>query len=376
MQELKPTSLEWSEALESSVLTRPETKYSWVIFLISIIVFGLLILTGLRLLSFWDLGGLSILWVIPALALVLVGGYGAIRLVSSLFTPASHLQHFKLGNLELDYKLLPTQAPMYEVRVQGKLQVTLVGVRTPQTLVVSLGLNPDCHPHESLYLNAQTAKFDSGSYLFDLEIPRTRTLTSDLHCLLELKFANQVVFYRVMLETIGQSSPLKMLYQPSIKEQLEAFAAGNADELILKAYNGQSVSAGLLRHGGMPYVDQFSHDEKVAVFTIRFADLMDYLIKINWFADKIRGANAVKANSYFILREPEIYKVIYIEPDFHPFVYSEPGWSTVLHKTNLEREAFEAFLLHSDHSVLLLSGAQKLLEHRSDGDGAQHPQAH
>jgi hypothetical protein len=366
MQELKPTRLEWTEALESSVLTRPETKDAWVAFLISIIVFGLLILTGLSLFSSGVLSGLSVLWVVPALALVLVGGYGAIRLVNSLFTSTRQLQNFKLSNLKLEYELLPAQAPMYEARVTGKLRVTQVGINIPLSLVVSLGLNPEFHPNESLYLNAQTTKFDSGSYAFDFEIPRTRTLTSDLHCLLELKFANQAVFYRVILEKIGQTTPLKMSYRPSVKAQLKAFAAGNADELILKAYNGQSVNAGLLRHSGMPYVDQFSFEEQTAVFTINFAELVDYLNKQHWFADKILEVTTAKTNSYFILYEADSFQVIYREPD----------WQTVLHKTSLEREAFEAFLLHSDHLVSLLSGAKKLLQHRSEGDGVQHPQAH
>ena len=144
---------------------------------------------------------------------------------------------------------------------------------------------------------------------------------------------------------------------------------------MLKAYNGQSVSAGSLRHNGGAYPDQFSDEEQAAVLTIRFADLVDYLMKQRWFSDKIRVDLAVKTNSYFILHEPPLYQVIYMEPDFNPFVYSEPGWNTLLHKTEVEREAFEAFLLHSNQKVRLLRGAAELLEHRSDGDDAQRPEA-
>jgi hypothetical protein len=376
VQELKPTSLEWSEALDSSVFTRPELKEGWAGFLLAMIVFGLLALSGLRFFSFGFLGDWSAWWIVPALPLLAIGIYGIVRMFNALLTPNSKLLAYKLTNLEFEYELLPTQTSFLQTLIHGQLRATRAGTNIPPSITVSLELNPEHHPNESCYLNSQTTEFKSNSYKFNLEVPRIRTTLSAIHCVLELKYSNQVVFYRVKLEAIPKSAPLEIRYRPDRKAQLEAFATSNADELILRAYNGQSVSAGFLRHSGMPYVDQFSHDEQVAVFTIRFADLMDYLIKTNWFADKIRDTAAVKTNSYFILRESEIYKVIYIEPDFHPFVYSEPDWSTLIHKTSLEREAFEAFLLHSDHSVLLLSGAQKLLEHRSDGDGAQHPQTH
>ena len=136
------------------------------------------------------------------------------------------------------------------------------------------------------------------------------------------------------------------------------------------------MSAGSLRHNGSFYQDQFNDEEQAAVLTIGFAELVDYLMKRQWFLDKIRVDLPDETNAYFILHEPPLYQVIYMTPNFSSFAYYEPGWDTVLHKTKLEREAFEAFLLHSNRHVRLLRGAAELLEQRSDGDNAQHPQAH
>ena len=376
MQELKPTSLQWSVPPDPNVPVRPKSTQDWSAFLITLLVFGLLIFAGLQLLAavLWNF--LLILWLVLGLVSLGIGGYGAMRMLQSLFRTADHLQNFKLTDLQFEYELLPARAPLFEPQIRGQLRVTPANTQAPQSLVVSLKLNPDCHPDEYEYLNSQNAAFDSGTYAFNLDVPRSRTLLGDLHCLLELNFAAQAVFYRVRLEVIAQSSPLETIDRPDRKAQLEAFAADDVDELMLKAYGGQSVSAGSLRHNGGAYQNQFSDEEQAAVLTIGFAELVDYLMERQWFSDKIRGDMAVKTNSYFILHEPPFYKVIYMEPDFSPFVYSELGWKTVLHKTEVEREAFEAFLLHSNQHVRLLRGAAELLQHRSDGDGAQHPQAH
>ena len=376
MQELKPTSLQWSAPPDPSVPVRPESTEDWSAFLVALIVFGLLIFAGLYLLAAvsWNLW--SILWIVLGSISLAIGGYGAARMLRSLFRTADQLQNFKLTDLQLEYELLPARAPLFEAQVRGQLRVTRASAQVPKSLIVSLELNPDFHADSHRYLNSQDAAFDSGAYAFNLDVPRSRTLLGDLHCLLELKFAAQDVFYRVRLEVIPQSAPLEIIDRPDRKAQLEAFATGDVDELIFKAYSGQAVSAGSLRHNGGADQHQFSDEEQAAVLTIRFAELVDYLMKRQWFAEKIRSDLAVKTNSYFILHEPPLYKVIYMEPDFSPFVHSEPGWNTVLHKTELEREAFEAFLLHSNHKVRLLRGAAELLEQRSDGDGAQHPQAH
>ena len=214
MQELKPISLRWSALLDPSVPVRPEFKEDWAGFLVALIAFGLLIFAGLQLLAALSWNLWSILWIVAGSISLGIGGYGAMRMLRSLFRTAGQLQNFNLTDLELEYELLPAKAPLFEVQVRGRLRVTRANSLAPQLLMVSLELDPDFHPDESRYLNSQSAPFDSGAYAFHFEVPRDRTLVGDLHCLLELNFAAQAVFYRVKLEVITQSPSLEIIYQP------------------------------------------------------------------------------------------------------------------------------------------------------------------
>jgi hypothetical protein len=301
-----------------------------------------------------------------------LGMYGTVRSLSGMLRPAKSIE-YRLTNLELTHE--QTQGPLGQIVIRGQLRANSEGKR-PRSLTVVLELQPDHHPDENVWLNSTYCKPDAnGVYEFVLEVPRNQTVLGEVDGLLVLNFNAQAPFCRVTLEAIAQTEPLEIVYQPSRAQQLAAFEHDNTDDLISRAYNGEQASGGWLMHHGGPYLQDFTTEEKARVFTVSFAELVDHLEKIDWFATKVRDALEPQPSGFSIVHESAVFKVIFRELDLGP-VYSDTEWFTVLHETSLERDAFEAFMLHSNGDTLALRGATQLLVLRSDGDHKQHPQAH
>jgi hypothetical protein len=370
----KLDNLEWLEPPAEHDMTRPGSGSEWFGAFVAMAVFVALALSGLMiLLSSWG-NAWFWLWVLPAGLLISLGVYGVLRGVSGMLRPAKAIE-YSLTNLELEWTILSAQPAVSSV-IQGRLRFDARNKKLPRTLTVVLELQPDHHPDENTWLNSTYCKPDAhGVYEFVLEVPRHRTVLGEVHGLLELNFNAQAAFSRVMLEPIAQTKPLEIVFQPSKAQQLTAFEHDDSDDLISRAYNGEQASAGWLRHHGGPYLQDFSLEEQSRVFTISFAELVDHLEKINWFANKVRLTLEPQPSGFSIVYESAVFKVIFRELDLGP-VYSDTEWFTVLHETTLEREAFEAFMLHSDGNTLVLRGATQLRLLRSDGDNKQHPQAH
>jgi hypothetical protein len=365
-------SIKWSEPPAEHDMARPGSGSEWFGALLAIAVFAALTLSGLMiLLSSWG-NAWFWLWLLPAGLLIGLGVYGTVRGSLGMLKPAKSIE-YSLTNLELTHE--QTQGPLGEVWIRGQLRAQCESKR-PQSLTVVLELQPDHHPDENTWLNSTYCKPDAhGVYEFVLEVPRHQTVLGEVNGLLELNFNAQPAFSRVMLEPIAQTKPLEIVYQPSRTQQLEAFERGNASDLISRAYNGEQASGGWLRHHGGPYLQDFSLEEQSRVFTVSFAELVDYLEKINWFEDKVRSILEPQPSGFSIVHESPVFKVIFRELDLGP-VYSDTEWFTLLHETTLEHEAFEAFVLHSDPITLALPGAKEMLEIRSDGSGSRPTQSY
>lgn len=77
--------------------------------------------------------------------------------------------------------------------------------------------------------------------------------------------------------------PMHVSNPSSRLEQFEALLEGYTSELILNAYHGPGISYGLIRHGGCPEVEtDFTEDEKRAVFTVTFEELLDHAMQSGW----------------------------------------------------------------------------------------------
>jgi hypothetical protein len=371
---LKPDHIKWSEPPDENAMTRPKSGSEWVGSFVAMAVFVALGLSGLMMLLssrgnawFW-------LWLLPAGSLIGLGVYGIGRGLSGMLRPAKPTE-YNLSNLELEWTVLPAQSAVSSL-IQGRLRFNAKNTKLPRTLTVVLELQPEKHPDENTWLNSTYCKADAnGVYGFTFEVPRHRTVLGEVHGLLELNFNAQAAFSRVMLEPIAQTKPLEIVFQPSKAQQLAAFEHDDSEDLISRAYNGEQASAGWLRHHGGPYLQDFSPEEKLRVFTVRFSELVDHLEKINWFANKVRDSLEPQPAGFSMVHELGVFKVIFRELDLGP-VYSDTERFTVLHETPIEREAFEAFMLHSDDNALVLRGATQLRPLRSDGDNKQHPQAH
>jgi hypothetical protein len=369
---LNPDKIKWTEPLPEHAMTRPGSGLEWLGTILAIGVFMALAVSGLMILvSSWG-NAWFWFWLLPAGLLIGLGVYGILRGVSGMFKSAKPIE-YSLTNLELTYEQTP--GPLGEVWIRGRLRANAEG-KHPQSLTVVLELQPEHHPNENAWLNSTYCKPDSnGVYEFVLEVPRNQTVLGEVHGFLELNFNAQVAFSRVLLEPIAQTEPIKIVYQPSRTQQFAAFERDDADELISRAYNGEHASAGWLMHHGGPHLQDFTTEEKSRVFTISFAELIDHLEKLGWFADKVRSTLEPQPSGYSIVHESGVFKVMFRELDLGP-VYSDPEWFTVLHETAFERQTFEAFVLHSDGNALALRGATQLRALRSDGDHKQHPQAH
>jgi hypothetical protein len=362
---LNPDRIKWSEPPDENAMARPEGGSQWVGSFVAMAVFVALALSGLMILVsslgnawFW-------LWLLPAGLLISLGVYGVLRGVSGMLRPARPTE-YSLTNLELRYE--QNKGPLGEVWIRGQVRAQCEGKR-PQSLTVVLELQPEQHPGKNAWLNSTYCKPDAnGVYEFGLEVPRHQTVLGEVHGLLELNFNAQAAFSRVMLGPIAKTKPLELVSQPSRAQQLAAFEQDDSDELISRAYNG--TSAGWLMHNVGPYLQDFSSSEKSRVFTISFAELVDHLEKINWFADKMINTLESPFDGNRILLDAGVYKVVYDQSD------EQLRWLTTLHETKVEREAFEAFVLHSDPNSLALRGAKALLESRSTSTGSRPAQSY
>jgi hypothetical protein len=362
---LNPDRIKWSEPSDENAMTRPESGSEWVGSFVAMAVFVALALSGLMILVSGLRNGWF--WLLPAGVLIAVGVYGFLRGVSGMLRPARPTE-YNLSNLELRYEL--NKGPLGEVWILGQVRAQCEGKR-PRTLTVVLELQPEHHPDESAWLNSTYCKPDAnGVYAFGLEVSRHRTVLGEVHGLLALNFNAQAAFSRVMLAPIAQTKPLEIVFQPSRAQQLAAFEHDDSQDLISRAYNGEQASAGWLRHHGGPYLQDFSPEEKAGVFTIGFSELVNHLEKIDWFADKMIDTLKLPFDGNHIFLEAGVYKVVYDQSD------EQLSWLTTLHETKVEREAFEAFVLHSDSNSLALHGAKALLELRSAGTGSRPAQSY
>ena len=378
----KLDNLQWLEPPDSDSVSRPVTWTGWFSFLLALSVLLLLTVAGAVLFRSGLSGGWNFWWMLAALPLLAVGGFGTFRMITTLFSSAGQAQEFKLSNLELEFEILtagsaPAGSAMASsgagTMIQGWLRVNSERKKFPQSLTVVLELQPEFHPDEYVWLNSTYAKPDAkGAYEFCLEVPRVQLARGAVHGSLVLNFNAQPEFYRVKLEPMAQTAALEMVFQPSKKEQLEAFERGDASDLISRAYNGEQASAGWLRHNGGPSVQDFTLEEQSRVFTVGFAELVDHLEGINWFKDKFVDVlePSLDRNLTLIWRQAGVFRIVYDQSD------AQLTWFTKLHETSIEREAHEAFVLHSDRSTLALQGAKELLEVRSDGSGFRPAQSY
>jgi hypothetical protein len=361
----KLDNLDWLEPPAEHDMTRPGSGSEWVGAFVAMAVFVALALSGLMiLLSSWG-NAWFWLWVLPAGLLIGLGVYGVARGLSGMFRPAKPME-YHLTNLELSYE--QTLGPLGEVLIRGNLRSEVIGKNVPKSLHLTLHLQPEHHefdpqtelnPVNTSYLNHSETRFTANNCEFVIEVPRHQTVFETTHCALEINFADQPVFYRLNLEPIAQTPPIRIVFQPSRREQLEAFQNGDADELISRAYNGEQASAGWLRHHGGPYLQDFSLEEQSRVFTVSFAELIDHLEKINWFANKCVDVLESPFDGMRIFCEAGLYKIMSDQSD------QQLTWFTRFYETRIEREAHEAFVLHSDSRSWALGGAMELLEFRS-----------
>ena len=342
-------------------------------------VFVLLTVAGAVLFRSGFSGGWNFWWMLPALPLLAVGGFGTFRTITALFSPAGRAQEFKLSNLELEFETLTAGSMAGSVTarsgagtmIQGRLQVHSERKKFPQSLTVELELQPEHHPDQYVWLDSTYAKPDAkGVYEFCLEVPRVQLASGVVHSLLVFNFNAQPEFFRVKLEPMAQTAPLEIVFQPSKIQQLEAFERGDASDLISRAYNGEHATAGWLRHNGGPSVQDFTLEEQSRVFTVGFAELVDHLEGIDWFESKVVDVLETPFDGMLIWRQAGVFRIMYDQSD------AQLTWFTKLHETSIEREAHEAFVLHSDPSALALRGAKELLEVRSDGSGFRPAQSY
>jgi hypothetical protein len=341
---------------------------------LALAVFLLFLLAGANLLRVSLADGWWLITFPLACLTLFLGGYGTLRALSGLFRPATKQRSFELACLEL--KCEHTRGPLNEAWISCYLEATLARKAMPKTVRARLTLAHVHHPNDAEFLDGADVRFENlkGRNViarFTLEVPRHVLVRGDVYALVTLVSGSDSAFYRVNIDRIAQVPPLTVAYQPTKREQFEAFAAGDAAELISRAYNGQHASGGFLMHGGGPYLQNFSPEEERAVFTIRLSELIDHLESINWFAQHIVDEITLALNGYCILRESNTFKVMWFEASETP-----NAWFTQLHESSRQREAFEAFMLHSDAHTLSLRGASELLQSRSTGDGKTHPQAH
>ena len=365
MPALKLEDLKWFEPPDEHAMTGPRSVSEWLGALLAMLVFVALALSGLMILisSLRD----GWLWLLPAVLLIGLGMYGVFRSLSGILRPAMPTA-YSLTNLELRHE--QTQGSLGEIRIHGRLRSEFAGKR-PQSLTVGLELQPDHHPGQNVWLDSTYCKPDSsGVYEFVLEVPRRCTVLGEVHALIELNFNAQAAFARVMLEPIAQTEAIKLVFQASISQQLAAFEHHESDDLISRTYNGEHASAGWLRHNAGSYFQDFSLEEKSRVFSIDFAQLFDHLEKMDWFADKVVIAFVPPFDGNRILFEAGVYRVVYDQSD------EQLTWMTILHQTGIQREAFEAFVLHSAPNSLALRGAMELFELRSVGTGSRPAQSY
>jgi hypothetical protein len=378
----------WLEPAAEDALHRPTSLMDWLGHLLGAAVFALLGTAGLALLRSSFTGGWNVIWLIPALLLLGIGVYGMVRMVTALFGSPNMPRPFHLTNLELSHE--QTLGSLGEVLIRGRLHCkvigknvigknvigknvigkNVIGKNVPKSLRVTLNLQPEHHPNKQTYLNHSETRFDASGCEFVIEVPRHQTVFEPTHCALEINFADQAVFYRLNLEPITQTPPIQIVYQPSKREQLEAFKNGDANELISRAYNGQHASAGWLRHHGGSCFSGFSLAEQAAVFSIRFSELIDHLEREDWFAPFMVDQLHAPFEGHRILRTADAFQVMYDQSD------ESLTWLTRSHQATVLREALEAFVLHSDKYALALKGAEELLELRSDGSNSRPAQSY
>jgi hypothetical protein len=381
MQEAKLERLEWSEP-NPDALHRPQSGSEWVGLAVAFVVLLVLAFAGLMILRSSFAGGWSLVWVVPAALMIFTGGFGAVRSFGSIFAAPGRTRTFTLTNLEVAHELMPGQPEPGlpgELWIRGRIRATVIGRNAPKSLLVTLRLRPEHYPGENEWLNHVNVRFETtrsnGAGEFAIHVPRQRTVLGTTHATLEIRFEHGPIWYRTNLEPIAQTDPIQVVYRPSDRDQLEAFANGDASDLVSRAYNGEHASAGWLMHHGGPSLHDFTTEEQSRVFTVSFAQLIDHLERTGFFSGKIRDPVQPLPGGYSLVRSANEFQVVFRELDLGP-VYSDSEWSTVLHATTFERHAFEAFVLHSDPQSRVLAGATALLEVRSDGDGKPHPQAH
>jgi hypothetical protein len=191
-------------------------------------------------------------------------------------------------------------------------------------------------------------------YEFQIAAPRLlHHAHPDANWFLEFS-ANDQVFYRAFVTVPAPVVPYKMIYQPDHQTQLEALLAGNDDELIAKAYNGRDFTYKQARE---PYLDEFSVDERHAVFSVSIHDLIDHAMTNNrWLEKNISQSRIGGDGSTYMLLEAGLYK----------YMFTERNYTTELLVSANIRDVLEAFLTNNPRAVKLTGTDELLALHESD----------
>lgn len=115
--------------------------------------------------------------------------------------------------------------------------------------------------------------------------------------------------------------PYQMAQPPDRHAQIDALLLNTGSDLIHKAYNGEDGTA--LR-------DDFTPEECRAVFTIDADALVDHAMTTRWYEGRIRTGQASSDDSYYLLKEGPIYRLMYTEGHEAVTVYESPDLRSVV----------------------------------------------
>jgi hypothetical protein len=371
MQEFQLDHVEWREIPNPDVSYRPQSRDEWIGFLIAFVCFGLLFISGIFIgrLS-WPQNWLFFCF---GLFPLFFGGYGLFRLFSSLFVPPVSLVVLENLHLEVSYK-----TNQFGTGIYGVLHFKSIK-NPPKKVFASIELRPEFHENRGKFSGEDELVEHKNRYLFSWFINRHETLHEQLYYRLQLQFHQKSsAFYDVNLDPIPKSVPLKIISFKSREEQFLGFENNSMYDLFISAYNGKTFSAGYAMHNGEQFIDCFSDQEKKNILTVSFDEVTSYLEEKDWFKPKSFKEIPEDFQGYCILQQKEEYRIRYIELiGYSDWINGfKDEWFSDLHITTNQREAHEAFLLHSSSDVLYLKGATERKSERSQNDGKIHPQHH
>lgn len=100
---------------------------------------------------------------------------------------------------------------------------------------------------------------------------------------------------------------------PGRQAQLDALLSGQQETLVIESYHGK-VDFGLLRHGGCPDIERdFTPQERRAVFTVSFEELVGHALQSGWLERKLARDAAGGGDDLRVFRSEGGYVVLEID---------------------------------------------------------------